>query len=216
MSASITRLHRRNRNRQAILAGAMSLGLALGALLVSAPAASASNPLIVITETGGSTNVYPDGPLTDSYTIQLTQAPIDDVVFVISTSTGGLPVFAEISIDDGTSWSNQAALVIPTGNTDPHTVMVRWADNSLTVDDIPPTARTMTIMHPASSWDDLDYDFTNGRNVYVGIEASVPDEEGGDEEGGDEDQGEEETPGGEDTDPTPPPAPPARVETARA
>lgn len=141
----------------------------------STPAHAALNPDIIITESGGNTNVHPDGPLTDSYTIALNQAPTGWVRFTLSTSYGGGTPFAQISVDGGTTWGVNGVVVFDAGETAAQTVLIRWADASKTPDDYPAGVRVMTIVHPADSWDDPHYDFTDGPNVYVGMEPAAID-----------------------------------------
>lgn len=174
------------------------LGITLAALLTASsvlaqPASAAPNPLIIITETDGNTNIHPDGPTTDTYTIQLATPSTGRTWFTI-IPTAPLP-FAEISIDGGVSWElGKMVLNIPAGDTSAHTVMVRWAYSELTPDDFPPESRVMTILHPADSLDPV-YDSSEGANIYVGMEPEpvIP----------------------PDPSPTPPaPTEPVRIETA--
>lgn len=124
----------------------------------------AASDRIIITETGGRTIVHPDGPPTDSYTIQLASAPTNWVRITI-TSAPGTP-FAAISVDNGVTYGTAKVLVIPAGDVSEHVVLVRWADPLRTVASLPPTARVVTLSHSADSFDS-NFDFIDGRNVFV-------------------------------------------------
>ncbi len=148
--------------------------LAMSSVLVAQPAVAAPNPLIIITETGGSTNVHPDGPITDSYTIQLATPSTGRTWFTLIPTTPTAPGLVEVSIDGGLSWgTGKMVLNIPAGDMAAHTVMVRWAHPTARPDDFPPGSSAMVIQHPADSLDP-DYDSTVGANVDVSMDPVIP------------------------------------------
>lgn len=186
------------RRRWVLIGASLAAVLLAFAPIVAAaqPAHAALNPDIIITESGGNTNVHPDGPTTDSYTIRLAVPPAGLVSIVVSVGTGTLPRFAELSTDNGLSWGESGVLVFPAGDTSEHTVFVRWADPTKTPDDYPPHSRIMSVSHTASSFEEDYYDFTDGPNVYVGMEPTAIDP--------DPDPDPDPAPGPGPVDPTPP------------
>ena len=72
--------------------------------------------LVVITETGGWTNVSPDGPLTDSYTVRLSRPAVATVYITFTTAYGAGTPFAEFSLDGGLTWLLRAVLAIVPGD----------------------------------------------------------------------------------------------------
>ncbi len=123
---------------------------------------------IVIVETGGWTNVHPDGPLMDSYTIKLAKAPTADVYITITSAYGGGLPFAQFSLDGGTTWVSRAVLRILAGDTSEHQILVRWADPSRPLSDLPPGSTVVTLSHTVSSADP-EFDGIDVRNVYVNL-----------------------------------------------
>jgi len=142
--------------------------------------------LVVITETGGWTNVSPAGPLTDSYTVRLSRAATATVYITFTTAYGAGTPFAEFSLDGGVTWLLRAVLAILAGDTSEHTVLVRWSSNAPSLDALTPGASVVTISHTVSSADP-DFDGTDVRNVYVNLFKDAflkpaggdPDEDGG-------------------------------------
>ncbi|HET8896821.1 MAG TPA: LPXTG cell wall anchor domain-containing protein, partial [Protaetiibacter sp.] len=124
--------------------------------------------LVIITETGGWTNVSPAGPLTDSYTVRLARAAADTVYITFTTAYGAGTPFAEFSLDGGLTWLLRAVLAIAAGDTAEHTVLVRWSSNATSLAGLTPGASVVTISHTVSSTDP-DFDGTDVRNVYVNL-----------------------------------------------
>ena len=124
--------------------------------------------LVVITETGNWTNVSPQGPLTDSYTVRLSRAATATVYITFTSAYGAGTPFAEFSIDGGVTWLLRAVLAIAAGDLTEHTVLVRWASSAARLTDLAPGASVMTISHTVSSADP-DFDGTDVRNVYVNL-----------------------------------------------
>jgi len=151
--------------------------------------------LVIITETGGWTNVSPAGPLTDSYTVRLSRAATATVYITFTSAYGAGTPFAEFSIDGGLTWVLRAVLAIAAGDTSAHTVLVRWAGAVNTLADLPPGASVVTISHTVASAD-ADFDGTDVRNVYVNLFKDAFLEPTGGEPGGPGDPGDHLAPTG--------------------
>ncbi len=123
---------------------------------------------IIITETGGWTNVHPDGPLTDSYTIRLATAALSTVYITITSAFGGGSPFALFSIDGGLNWLASVVLAIAAGDLSEHEVLVRWADSAVTLADLPSGSGVVTLSHTVASSDPA-FDGIDVRNVYVNL-----------------------------------------------
>ena len=126
--------------------------------------------LVIITETDGWTNVSPEGPLTDSYTIRLAHAATETVYITITSAYGAGTPFAEFSIDGGLTWLTRVVLAIAAGDIAEHLVMVRWAGGPtvLALADLEPGASVVTLSHTVGSAD-TEFDGTDVRNVYVNL-----------------------------------------------
>jgi LPXTG-motif cell wall-anchored protein len=124
--------------------------------------------LVVVTETGGWTNVSPTGPLTDSYTVRLSRAATATVYITFTSAYGAGTPFAQFSIDGGLTWVTRIVLALSAGDVAEHTVLVRWSGTVPTLSALPAGASVMTISHTVSSADP-DFDGTDVRDVYVNL-----------------------------------------------
>ena len=122
---------------------------------------------IVIVETDDWTNVDPIDQRQDSYTIRLVTPSTAPVYITITSAYGGGSQFAEFSIDGGLTWHARIVMMIAAGDTDAHTVLVRWAGPA-SIDDLPAGAGVVSLSHTLFS-QDPNYDGVVARNVYVNL-----------------------------------------------
>ncbi|WP_345762181.1 beta strand repeat-containing protein [Diaminobutyricibacter sp. McL0608] len=123
----------------------------------------AGSGVVTIIESSGGTVVKPGGPLTDTYTIQLSTPPTAPVFITLSAAFGGGAPYAQISIDGGLTFADTAVLEFAAGEVGPKTVIVQL---NAGVTSFPPGSVVETISHSSES-DDPVYEHAAIRNVYV-------------------------------------------------
>jgi uncharacterized lipoprotein YddW (UPF0748 family) len=116
---------------------------------------SIGGPKVVITETGGSTNVAEAGPTSDTYSIYLNSEPTDTVTVTVDPD-------AQTDVGNGAGTSKDFTFTTSNWNT-PQTVTVTAVDDAVFEG-----AHTSTITHTAAS-NDVEYDAISIPNVVANV-----------------------------------------------